>query len=84
MYGTKFEVVVTGRPQASGLTVQCTQKRTMRVQCRKSKVLGFNLKVIFQLGSRNPPGYASADPAPGRSSTQEEQADLGFDEVEDD
>ena len=81
MYGTQFEVVVDHEPLVSMYNGK--KELPARVAKHVSKLRGFNFKVVYQPGSKNPADYGSRHPSRLAQYSKEERDELGIEDVED-
>ena len=81
LYGTPFEVVVDHKPLL-GLYKPRTKELTARVARHKSKLGGFDFKLVYEPGCTTPSDYGSRHPPPAKHYTKQEKEELGIEDAE--
>ena len=82
LYGTQFEVVVDHEPLVS--LYNSKKELPARVAKHVDKLKGFQFKVVYQSGSKNPADYGSRHPPKLVQHSKEERDELGIEDEEED
>ena len=83
LYGPSFEVVTDHLPLVS-LYNSHSKSLPARVAKHKSKLRGFDFKVVYEPGCTTPSDFPSRNHAPARQYSREEREELGVEDEEDD
>ena len=79
LYSTQFEVVVDHEPFIS-LYNSNSRDLPVRVAKHRSKLRGFNFKVVWEPGTTTPANYGSCNPPPMVQYTKLEKDGLGIED----
>ena len=83
LYGAQFEVMLDHKPLVS-LYNSNSRDLPVRVAKHRSKLRGFNFKVVWEPGTTSPANYGSHNPSPMDQYAKLEKDQLGIEDEEED